>query len=344
MKLPAAQVAQFLKAPPTSVAVALVYGPDEGLVRERTETLVRAILGGAGDDPFRLALLTADQVRQDPARLADEASAISLMGGRRVIRLRDAGDAVTKPVQFLLEQPTGDSLTVIEAGSLDAKSSLRKLCESHGRSVAIACYADGPRELAETMRETFGRYRITLEREAQDYLLSQLGGDRMVTRQELEKLALQAGDGGRIGLEDAVAGIGNTSALAIDDVVYDAFDGKAGALDTRLDRLFLEGEAPVGILRACLRHAQRLHWVSVETSSGKSLDAALAGLRPPLFFKLADRFKAQAHILDAARTQRLLGLLLEAERQCKRTGYPDETICRHALLSIARLAAIAARR
>jgi DNA polymerase-3 subunit delta len=343
VKLPTAQIASFLAAPPATIAVALIYGPDEGLVRERAETLVRAVLGGAHDDPFRLALLTMDQVRQDPARLADEASSLSLMGGRRAIRVREAGDAIAKTVQFLLEQPTGDSLTVIEAGSLDAKSSLRKLCEADGRSVAIACYADGPRELAETMRETFTRHRITLDRDAQDYLQTQLGGDRMVTRQELEKLALYAGDGGRVSLEDAVASIGNTSTLAIDDVIYDAFDGRPGALDPRLDRLFLEGEAPVAILRAGLRHAQRLHLVGIEAAGGKSLDAVVASLRPPIFFKLADRFRAQAQVLTPPRMQRLLGLLLEAETQCKRTGYPDETICRHALLSVARLAASARR-
>ncbi|HTH97149.1 MAG TPA: DNA polymerase III subunit delta [Stellaceae bacterium] len=337
MKLPPAKTSDFLKNPPADIAVALVFGPDEGLVRERADMLVRAVLGGTGDDPFRLALLNGDAIKSDPARLSDEATAISLMGGRRAIRVRDCGDVIAKTVEYLLGQPTGDSLTILEAGSLEAKSALRKLCENDARAVAIACYADGPRELAETMRESFGRHRVSIDKDAADFLVAHLGGDRMVTRQELEKLCLYAGEGGRLTLADVAASIDNTSALALDDIVYDAFDGRIGPLSTGLDRLLREGEMPVTILRAALRHAQRLHLVGTETARGKPLDVAIQGLRPPIFFKLADRFRGQFRRFPIHRAQRATSLLLAAERDCKRTGYPDETICRQALLNIVRL-------
>ncbi len=92
MKLPAAQVAGFLKAPPPAIGTVLVHGSDEGLVRERTELIARAVLGSAGDDPFRLSLLTADAIKRDPAVLADEAGAQGLVGGGRVVRVRGAAE------------------------------------------------------------------------------------------------------------------------------------------------------------------------------------------------------------------------------------------------------------
>ena len=91
MKLSAQQVERFLRQP--SVPAVLVYGPDQGLVRERVERLIGAVLDDP-KDPFRLSELSADALRGDPGRLLDEARALCLAGGRRVVRLRQAGDQV----------------------------------------------------------------------------------------------------------------------------------------------------------------------------------------------------------------------------------------------------------
>jgi DNA polymerase III subunit delta len=340
MKFSAAQLANFLKRPDEAITVALVYGPDEGLVHERADALVKAILGDAGDDPFRLALLTADMVRQDPARLADEAAAMSLMGGRRVVRVRDAADGVSASLKHVLESGRGDALLVLEAGDLGKSSSLRKLCEAADKAAAIACYADGPREVAGLIRETLQAQRIAIDDESVEYLTANLGSDRGISRQEIEKLVLYAGAGGRIELGDAIASVGDSSALELEDVIYDALDGRTANIDGALTRLFLEGQAPVSIVRAVMRHAQRLHFCAAQVAGGQPLDLAVRSLRPPIFFKYTDRFRRQAEQWPELRCERLLKRLTQAELDLKRTGYPDETICRHLLIHIARIGPI----
>ena len=341
MKLAGAQLASFLKRPDEAITVALVYRPDEGLVRERADLLVRAILGDAGDDPFRLALLTADTIRKDPASLADEAAAMSLMGGRRVVRVRDAADGISQALKHVLETGrSGDALLVLEAGDLGKSSSLRKLCEADAKAAVIPCYADGPREVASLIRETLQAQRIAIDDDTVEYLVGNLGSDRAVSRQELEKLVLYAGAGGRIELADAVASVGDSSALELEDVIYDAMDGRTATIDGALSRLFLEGQAPVSIVRAVMRHAQRLHFCAAQVAGGQPLDLAVRGLRPPIFFKYTDRFRRQAEQWPAERCERLLKRLTQAELDLKRTGYPDETLCRHLLIHISRIGPI----
>src|SRR5260370_10020527 len=92
MKLAGARVEAFLRRPDADVRAVLLYGPDAGLVRERAETVARTICPDL-QDPFRVADLAAASLVADPARLADEAAQISLMGGSRVIRVREAGAA-----------------------------------------------------------------------------------------------------------------------------------------------------------------------------------------------------------------------------------------------------------
>ena len=118
MKIDAARIDGFLKNP-GNTSIILIYGPDSGLVSERALTLVKSVLGGA-DDPFRYAEI------HDSARLLEEATAASLTGGRRVIRLRDAGENAAKPAETLLKNPP-DALLILEAGDLTPKSKLRAL-------------------------------------------------------------------------------------------------------------------------------------------------------------------------------------------------------------------------
>ncbi|HZS83126.1 MAG TPA: DNA polymerase III subunit delta [Stellaceae bacterium] len=341
MKLPPARLAAFLRSPPPEFRAALLYGPDGGLVRERADALTAAVCPDL-KDPFRIGELGAAALAADPARLADELAAMSLIGGRRVVRLRGAGDGVTALLSQALAGPRGDSFLVIEAGDLPARSSLRKLCEGAADIAVIGCYADAGRDLADVVRETLGRHRIGIAGDALSYLVAHLGNDRLVTRSELEKLALYAGDGGRVELADAVACIGDSTALSVEELAYAAAEGDAAKLDTALARCLQEGQSPIGLIRALMRHFQRLHLASGRVAAGMAPEEALRALRPPVFFKLRDRFKAQLALWPPRRAAAALDTLMRAELDCKRAILPQEAVLGDALFALARAAKRAA--
>jgi DNA polymerase-3 subunit delta len=343
VKLSPARLAGFLARPDAAIRAALIYGPDAGLVRERADRLALALAGDL-NDAFRVSDLAATALAADPARLNDEAAALSLTGGRRLVRVREAGDAVGPLFErFLKEPPPGDGVVVVEAGELAARSSLRRAFENAANAVAIACYADDRRALEELAREVLGARGITIASDALAYVAEHLGGDRLLSRRELEKLALFVGDGGKAGIDEAEAVIGDSTQLSLDDVVFATADGDADGLERALARAFQEGEMPVSVLRALMRHFQRLHLAQARLESGMSEDEMLRSLRPPLFFKLQDRFRRQLRLWPAPRARHALELLLQAELNAKRTGLPPEAVCRDALLRIVRGAAPARR-
>ena len=93
MKLASSRISAFLQRPDPEIRTVLVYGPDDGLVRERAGLLARSVCPDL-KDPFRVAELAGATLAADPARLADEAAQLSLIGGRRVVRVRGATDAL----------------------------------------------------------------------------------------------------------------------------------------------------------------------------------------------------------------------------------------------------------
>jgi DNA polymerase-3 subunit delta len=309
-------------------------GPDQGLVRERAERLTCAVVDDASD-PFRVAEITAAALRDDPARLADEAGSLSLMGGRRVVRLREATDGVTDLIKGVLDGPTGDSLVVVEAGDLGRQSRLRKLFEGVEIAAALPCYADDERALESVIRQTLGDKGLEVSDDAVIYLRDNLGGDRMVTRSELEKLTLYAGASGRVTLEDVVACVGDSAAIAIEDIAFAAASGNQSPLLRALDRAFEEGVEPVRVLRAVTRHFQRLHLCAGQLAQGMSVGDAMKYLRPPVFFKRADEFRDQLRRWGPAALARAMVALTEAELACKSTGMPAQATCCRCLMRLA---------
>ena len=120
MKIDTRAIAGFLKRPDPAARAVLLFGPDAGLVKERAEGLARTVLEDLSD-PFRVADLTGDLLASDPARLADEAAAMAMTGGRRVVRVRDAGNEAVEAFTNFFERPVGDALIVVEGGELDGQ-------------------------------------------------------------------------------------------------------------------------------------------------------------------------------------------------------------------------------
>ena len=94
MKIPFKQIEGFVKSPPVNMRVILIYGPDSGLMKERAKLIGGSVVPDL-NDPFNVVTLSNAILADDPARLSDEANAMSMMGGRRLIRVEEASDKLT---------------------------------------------------------------------------------------------------------------------------------------------------------------------------------------------------------------------------------------------------------
>ncbi len=344
MKFSGRKIQQFLDNPAPDVRAVLLYGPDAGLVRERADGLVAGVAGDLGD-PFRVAELSPDEVAKEPARLFDDAAAIAMTGGRRALRLRDPGDGLSEVLSRFLEDPPGDGLVVLEAGDLPPRSRLRKLFEAADRAAALPCYRDEGRDLEALVEDMAKKAGYRMSREARAYLVVNLGGDRLLTRREMEKLLLYVGPGGpgdgsaghgrEITLADVQACVGDSAERGLDDLVFALGDRNVAEIERTLTRVFQEGVSWVAPLRAAARHFERLHRAAGAVAEGATAESAMARLRPPIFWKYRIRFQRQIQEWPPELLTRSLARLTEAELEGKRGRAAGEVVCAHALFAIA---------
>jgi DNA polymerase-3 subunit delta len=329
-----AEVERLVEKFPDRYVAALLFGPDQGLVHERADRLTKSIVPDLGD-PFRVVEFDGAALLDDRARLFDEAAALSMTGGRRVVRVRDAGNALANLFTQYFAQPSGDALIVVEGGELAKGAALRASFEEADNAAAIACYLDSPETIGELVRSTLKAAGTELAQDALAEAVSLLGADRGTTRRELEKLALYAHGQKRLSLADIRAVMGDEAEARIEDVCDAAGRGDPPNLDRGLERLAVAGISPIAILRTAIGHFQRLALARARVEKGESPDGVLRQVRPPIHFTRQASFRAQLRDWNEERLADALDLLLETEALCKTTAIPAEAVCGRALFTIA---------
>lgn len=343
MKVTFRDIESFVKSPNPAARVILVYGPDNGLMRERAALMGQSVVPDL-NDPFNVVVLSAEALQDDPARLSDEANAMSMMGGKRLIRVENASDKLTSVLKSYLEDANEDAVILCEAGELGPRSALRKLCESAKNAAALPCYIEDERDISRLIRETVQTENLTIAPDAVAFLAANITGNRQKARSELEKLITYKGDEtGEITLQDATAACGESGASALDALIYATAGHDPQAALHSFAKLSEEGVVFVVILRALQTHFRKLHLTKSRIAQGEPIEKAIKSLMPPIFFKQETAFKGQLNRWSLYGLAQVLIKLSELEAQCKQTGAPVETLCAQAILSISANKAAAAK-
>ena len=335
--LKATQVDAFVAKPSPAQPVVLVYGADAGLVRERAEALVRASVDDL-NDPFSLVRLEGDLVASEPSRLVEEANTIPLFGGRRAVWVKAGARNLAPAVEILLGAAPKECRVVIEAGELRKNAPLRALCEKAKNAAVLACYPDGEKDLPRLIDSEMQAAGLTIAPEARAALVPLLGGDRLASRSELQKLALYAHGKKRVEVEDVAAVVTDASALALDALIDATFAGKLPDVEFQYTKARNAGTSSGAILFAAARHASLLHKARLAVDDGQSADSAVGGMW--LHFSRVPLAQTALKAWPSARLQAAIGQIADATLQSRLNADLAEAIIQRLLLSMA----MAARR
>lgn len=341
MKINPRDAERFIKKPTEGLRAILLFGENAGLVADFAERLVRSVVPNAKDIE-RIVDIPADQLRKDPARLADEAAQMSMFSpGRRVLRIADATDGLA-PIfaDVLAANGPGDALILVEAGDLTARAALRQVFEAAPNAAALACYDDTPDTIQDLAAGLLKEMQATASPEALAALIGRLGLDRRVIRAELHKLEIYFGPtttkDPRVVTLDLVAELfGQSGAVEADDVATALAHGDTAKLDALLLRAEEAGASATHLVTMALRH---LHALLAAKAHGSSEDVVNIARQRGLWGQSETAIRSQLRLWSPERLTAALRVLGQAEADTRTTGLPDWPIAGRALLHAARLA------
>jgi len=343
MKLTGSRATRFISNPSPDVIGVLFFGPDRGLAKERANQMAKIYCANP-DNAFAATVLTADDLTSDPAKLADEISALSMFGDARLVRIRldheRSGAAISKIIKSFDKEPNkAEAKLIVEAGDLSPRSAIRKVFESAGHFVSIGCYAANTNDLANLVRTTLHEMSITIETQALDLWVPLLEGDHALARGEIEKMAIYKGYGAEPGavvtLEDVRVLAAGGQNVSIDDIIMNAMSGRPAECDASYRRAVAGKINTAVILRSLQRHLGRLIEANVNIAHGDTPESAIKALRPPVFRMQERAFLGQVKLWPASMLRRALSQSHEAEKQLKTAGAPGNAIVGRLLLALA---------
>lgn len=336
MKVKEAQITRALDNPDGAIRLYLLYGPDDSGSRALAARLDRAM----GSDAERIDIDGAT-LKDDPARLADEAASISLFGGRRYIRVT-GGDECTAAVAALLESMTTGDPVVLVAGALKPTSTLLKRALDDALVLGFPSYkleGNSADELAVMLGRTHG---LRLTRAAAHQLAGSTLGDRAILEREIEKMALfldAAPDRPRECDVDVLDAIGAELGEADTSLLVDAvMKGQLGPLAHEITTMSEGSTGPIPVLRGLARRLLLLSRLRSEVDNGKSVGNVMASSGKSLFFREKDAVAGQLARWDSARLQTAAHRVFEVEQAIKRTRTAGDVLAVNEMIAIGRVA------
>ncbi|MBP5399301.1 MAG: DNA polymerase III subunit delta [Alphaproteobacteria bacterium] len=324
------QIDNFIKKTDKNIKAILVYGSNDGLILDSIKRLARSVCADL-NDAFQVADISGESVLEDFGKLVAEYNAQSLMGGRRVIIVREISDRLSKDIRKMLDESKSDNLLLMYATDLNKKSALVKLAESSNDMAGYACYDDKNEDIIHVLRAT----GLTFDSAAIQLLCSRLSNDRMINLSEIEKLKTYMGDAKNVTLDIVAKVISDQSNSSSEDICYAVMNGNKAGAEKLFEKYLDEGNEAVSLVKSMEYHVMKLLLCAAGLERGESEDEALKRLVPKLMFYREDDFKMQLRKWRKDKLLSALEVLYDVEKDCKTTGMPEEDIVSRMLLRMA---------
>ena len=334
MKASKGTIFRAVDQPDPKIRFYLFHGADESHSRSLGDRLLAAL----GASRFVIA---GSAIRSDPALLADEAGAMSLFGGKRLIWIEPANDDISPAVEALLAGGPAESPVAAIAGALRKTSALLKLAEAAPDAVAFASYVPEGQDAQRMVIDLARRVGLKVDTGVAARIADACGNDQAIVSRELEKYALYVDASPQSPKElghDAVDAVGadvpEGELLHLADL---ALAGNIAQLAEELSRLpgTLEG---IPVVRSLQRRLLMLAPARARIERGERPDAVMTSVSKGLFWKdklLFEKLLQQWTAEDLARVSERTGKL---ERALIFSPAPDQAMLGEELLAIARAA------
>lgn len=333
MNFKQAQLESFCKNPNPDVKCVILFGSNEGTISLLQKKCAEAVCGDVRD-AFRYALLEMSEISKEGQEIYAEYYAQSLMGGRRVVVIKNADNNLAAVLKNLIPETKSDNLLVVCSSSLNTKSSLITWAKDRADVIIVGCYDDREENIAESTAALLREQGLLCDAATLQVLCARLSPDRKVNQSEIEKLAMYLGERKNVTIADVKAAVSDVAGANYDDFCYYVACGEVAKSEAMFERLLKEGEEPSTIIRQLTYHFNKLLSCAALLESGNSADEAIKSLRPQLMFYRKDAFKNQLKIWQRERLLGAISMLYDCERDCKTTNLPAEQMASYCVMRI----------
>jgi DNA polymerase-3 subunit delta len=301
MKIAPFQIDQYIqKITDEKIVGCLIFGPEESIVNYRFDLISKKICPDL-TDPFLVVTINKERLAQDNSLITSEFYSISMLGGRKLILVKDVDAAMIAAIKSLFSEADfakkSDNFLLIQGGDLDKSSALRKLCEDSPYFAAIACYEDDDRVIKKFIESELVKNQIKFNSQIIDFLFEKLGKNRQIIGLEIDKISIFLGDNKELTLDKLLDLSSSQAEISANELVMSFAAQKFDASLAQAERLFKDGFEAITLIRFLTNYLQKLYDAKTAIEL-ENTDFETAVKSQRLFFKVEAEFRKHLKTLS----------------------------------------------
>lgn len=336
MKGNAGQLAGIAQAWPATLKLLVLAGSDDATSLDQARQVAKA---------YSVESLAGAALKDDPQALVAAASSMALFGGPVLVLVEGLGEDATPAVQALLDGPAGNPVVAL-AGALKKGGKLQTLLEAAPAALLLVNYEPDMRQAGRLVEELAAPLGLKPERDVAAAIFSASDGNRLIMRQELEKLAVFLdADATRpkpLRLADVAALCHGSSEADQFDLAGAVTAGQVGPLVALLDRA--DPGLAIPLLRALDRRFAQLAAMRAQVDNGRRPADVVQAARPPIHFSQRDVMVQEISFWPLPQLARAMQDVLAAEQAIKTSGSLGEKLALDTAITLARRGAALKKR
>ena len=283
--------------------------------------------------PFSLITLTPTDLKNNPTKVLEEVNTPDLMGGRRLIWLKEASASHADIMTSFIEKRQTDAFLLMTTENLTKSAALRVESEMNPEILVVACYPPEIMDLKRLIQNFVHDAGFDFTAEATDYLIQNTDNNILILKNELNKIALWNNDKKNITL-DLIQQLVGTGTVNEDTLIQAVANRQAERTICALNALLTQGENPVTLVRMVAKYFSNLLKGIDKIENGENPANVAKKILKPAQFRLEESVISQLHSWTKKALLKAHQTLLNTEIQIKSGVLDPELILKQTLLML----------
>ncbi len=310
----------------------LLYGPNEGLIRDNCVKVKKLFNKGEAEE----VNFIGKSISEEPDILINEIQTISMFSEQKIITIENPIDKNIELFEDAFASLHENILIIVISSNLSKNSKIRKFFESSEIYLACAHYEDDLKSKSRQIQDLEKKINKVLDQDIKHYLSQNLSNDRMISINEIDKINLLYSNNSKTPqLQDIKLIFNDNADTGLNNISQNTLSGQTNKLIINLNKIFSEGTSPIAVIRNLLSYVERIQKTQIALKRNNNFEEAIKPLRPPIFWKDKDIFQLHCKKWPIKDTINNFNILVDAELSCKSNYSLTNILCERALLKIA---------
>ena len=294
----------------------LVYGNNTGLIKEIVEDKLEKELS---KNVFKYE---ESEILKDLDGFNQTISNQSFFEAEKLIIINRVTDKIFDIIQNVVSKNFEDLYIILQSGSLDKKSNLRKFFEKEKKTITIPVYEDSLQTLSSIVLKFMRDKNINISQQIINIIIERASGDRINIKNELDKIENYIISKKKISVEDILRITNLSENYSISELVDNCLSKNKKKILKIINENNFNTEDCIIILRTFLIKLKRLIRLHEELeTNNKSIEFVVSSFKPPIFWKDKEIVKQQIKSYDYKKAKDLVIKTNEIELLIKKNPH-----------------------